>query len=48
MMELAYSVRLEPGDFVAKVAVKDRESFLRQRPSIADVYLQTESKTHIN
>lgn len=40
MMELTYSVSLEPRDPVPEVAVENRKPFFRQKPNTADVYLK--------
>lgn len=40
VMELTHGVRLEPGNFVTEVAIKDGETVLRQGPGVADVHLR--------
>jgi hypothetical protein len=47
MMELANGIGLKPRYFVTEVSIEHVESWLRQRPSVADVHLQREIVTEL-
>lgn len=39
MMELAHSIRLEPGDAITEEAIEDVQALLRHCPGVAHVHL---------